>query len=85
MEDPGIRRIAPNHGVEGAVIAHLLVDYHVDQHVSLGPDARGLQEFDRKDMTRDAALHVTGAAAVDPAFLDLRRPGMSLLPLPPEF
>ena len=66
----GVGFIASDDRVERAVAAHLLVDDDVDHDVALGRKAKLLEVLDSKDVARDAALHVAGAAAVDAAVLD---------------
>src|SRR6516164_11153936 len=66
--------VATDHGVKRAMAANLLIDDDVYEYVSFDFDADFLKEFNCKNMARNAALHVTGAATIDAALFDFRRP-----------
>ena len=66
-------------GAERAV--SLLIRGERDLDVEIGPDPRGAERLEREDDAGDGALHVGGAAAVDPAVGHHRVEGVAVPPL----
>jgi hypothetical protein len=73
--------VAPDHGIESAMSAHLLVDDDIDEHVAFELQSRRFDEFHGDDVAGDAAFHICGSATIDPAVPDRCRPGI----VPPAF
>ena len=73
--EPGVGAVAARDRGVRPHGARLLVGHRLDDHVALEPDARRPEHLEREDRRADAALHVDGAAAVDPPVADVRREG----------